>query len=175
MIISFLAIVTYILFKLSINETKSTIIGNKMKNSEIIHYGNLFNSIEYDFYNLSSIYNDSYNSIKIKHKSKKFLLKKEICIFGVLVNDKGLQIEDSMLEWLLPEYDVYCIYQKYPGVLYEYPALRFAQWFSITYNKEIILYFTQKVHLPHIQAKKKSLNYGKMNLQDQENIYILII
>jgi len=33
-----------------------------------------------------------------------------------------------MNEWLLPEYNVYTVYQKYPGKLYEYPALRFAQW-----------------------------------------------
>ena len=33
-----------------------------------------------------------------------------------------------MNEWLLPEYNVYTVYQKYPGKLFEYPALRFAQW-----------------------------------------------
>lgn len=144
MIISLFELVIYILFKHSINENISTIIGDKMNNSKIIHYENLFNSIEYDFYNLSLIYNDSYNTIKIKHKSKKNLLEKEICIFGVLVNDLGLQIEHSMLEWLLPEYDVYCVYQKYPGELYEYPALRFAQWFSITYDVKIVLYVHTK-------------------------------
>lgn len=49
-----------------------------------------------------------------------------------------------MLDWLLPEYDVYSIYQKYPGTLYEYPALRFAQWFSLLYNQSIILYVHTK-------------------------------
>ncbi len=49
-----------------------------------------------------------------------------------------------MLDWLLPEYDVYCVYQKYPGNMYEYPALRFAQWFSLNYNKRIILYVHTK-------------------------------
>ena len=61
------------------------------------------------------------------------------CIFGVLVNGNGLQIEKSMLDWLLPEYDVYCIYQKYPGILFEYPALRFAQWLSLNFKKQIII------------------------------------
>ena len=49
-----------------------------------------------------------------------------------------------MLNWLLPEYDVYCVYQKYPGIMYEYPALRFAQWLSLNYNKKIILYVHTK-------------------------------
>ena len=144
MIISSITFIIYIIFIHSANEKISIITGNEKKNSEVKHYENLFNSIEYDFYNLSLIYNDSYNTIKIKHKSKKILLKKELCIFGVLVNDKGLQIEHSMLDWLLPEYDVYCVYQKYPGILYEYQELRFAQWFSITYDKEIVLYVHTK-------------------------------
>ena len=77
------------------------------------------------------IYNFSSNSIKIKHKSNgKNITNPIVCIFGVLANEKGLEIEKSMLQWLLPEYDVYCIYQKYPGKLFEYPALRFAQWIS---------------------------------------------
>ena len=61
-----------------------------------------------------------------------------------MCNDKGLEIEKKMLSWLLPEYDVYCVYQKYPGLLYEYPALRFAQWLSQIYNKNIILYVHTK-------------------------------
>lgn len=120
--------------------------GNKiiLNKSMIKHYNNLFNSIEYDYFNFSLIYNNSFNSIKIKHQSNKNKSNKIVCIFGVLVNEKGLQIEKSMLSWLLPEYDVYCIYQKYPGILYEYPALRFAQWFSLSYNISIILYIHTK-------------------------------
>ena len=49
-----------------------------------------------------------------------------------------------MLEWLIPEYDVYCVYQKYPGNLFEYPALRFAQWLSLLFNIKIILYIHTK-------------------------------
>ena len=71
-------------------------------------------------------------------------LNKEICIFGVLANERGLDIEKSMLKWLLSEYDVYIVYQKFPGELYEYPALRFAQWFSLTFNISIIFYIHTK-------------------------------
>ena len=117
-------------------------------------YECLFDSLEYDYYNFSMIYNkrlivnkseDFSNTIKIKHKiNKKKIFKSTVCIFGVLVNEKGLEIEKSMLDWLLPEYDVYCVYQKYPGIFYEYPALRFAQWFSLNYNISIILYLHTK-------------------------------
>ena len=113
-------------------------------NKTEVYYENLFNSIDNDFYNLSLIYKKSYNSIKIKHKTNKNKSNKEICVFGVLVNDKGLQIEKSLLSWLLPEYDVYCVYQKFPGILFEYPALRFAQWFTIKENKSITLYIHTK-------------------------------
>ena len=67
-----------------------------------------------------------------------------ICVLGVLANDRGIEIEKSMLKWLLPEYDVYCVYQKYPGKLFEYPALRFSQWLSIEFNISIILYIHTK-------------------------------
>ena len=90
------------------------------------------------------IFNNSYKSIKIKHKSGKNIYNKIPCVLGVLANENGLKIENSMLDWLLPEYDVYCVYQKYPGIMYEYPALRFAQWLSLNYNKKIILYVHTK-------------------------------
>ena len=90
------------------------------------------------------IYNYSYNTIKIKHKSNEAIFNAIVCIFGVLVNEKGLEIEKSMLQWLLPEYDVYCVYQKYPGKLFEYPALRFAQWISNTLKIRILLYVHTK-------------------------------
>ena len=93
---------------------------------------------------MALIYNKSYDTIKIKYKNNRKRFNPIVCIFGVLVNDEGLEIENSMLEWLLPEYDVYSVYQKYPGNLYEYPALRFAQWFSLFYNQSIILYVHTK-------------------------------
>ena len=96
-----------------------------------------------DFYNLSLIYNESYNSIKIKHISNP-KNNSIVCIFGVLVNERGIDIATSMLKWLILEYNVYCIYQKYPGTLYEYPALRFAQWFSLMFNVSLVLYIHTK-------------------------------
>ena len=127
------------------------------------------------------IYNSSYinftNFIKIKHQIKSTKsLNKIICIFGVLVNKKGLEIEKSMLQWLLPEYDVYCIYQKYPGKFFEYPALRFAQWFSTMLNISILLYvhtkgaYKQKPFQENVRALWKHEFTSPRN-----NIYIKLI
>ena len=128
-----------ILFNFIKNE-KITILNE----SESVYYNVLFNSIDSDNYNISMIYNHSYNSIKIKHKSRANIYDRITCVLGVLVNENGLKIENSMLDWLLTEYDVYCVYQKYPGIMYEYPALRFAQWLTLNYNKKIILYVHTK-------------------------------
>ena len=54
-----------------------------------------------------------------------------LCIFGILESKKGLVIRDEMLAWLKPEYDVWCVYQRLQGRMFEYPALRFAQCLSI--------------------------------------------
>ena len=118
----------------------------------------LFNSINGDYYNLTLIYHYNYNSIKIKHLTKN-QKNKIICIFGVLVNLKGIIIENEILEWLMPEYDIYCIYQKYPGKLYEYPYFRFAQWILQKLNKTILLYLHTKgaFHSNPVQSKVRKL------------------
>ena len=137
--------------------SNKTIVTNKFNST---YYDLLFNSIEYDYYNLSMIYNFSSNSIKIKHKSNgKNIINKIVCIFGVLANEKGLEIEKSMLQWLLPEYDVYCIYQKYPGKLFEYPALRFAQWISNTIYFYIIVQDNLDINIYLIGVKNNKASY----------------
>ena len=103
----------------------------------------LFNSIKDDHYNLTSIYTYNYTTIKIQRHisiSKNPL----ICVLGVLVNENGIKIEKEMLAWLLKEYEVYKIYQKFPGILYEYPALRFAQWLTENKNISFLLYLHTK-------------------------------
>ena len=66
------------------------------------------------------------------------------CVLGVLKSPRGLQIRDEMLSWLLNEYNVYCVEQKMPGKLFEYPALRFAQWLCIEKGCEDVLYVHTK-------------------------------
>lgn len=58
--------------------------------------------------------------------------KGRLCVLGVLDNSLGREIKQEMLSWITEEYDVYCVIQKEPGELFEYPALRFAQWLCQT-------------------------------------------
>ena len=134
-----------------------------------IYYEQLYNSIAFDYYNLSLIYNNNYNSLKIKHKLNKNSTILPVCVLGVLVNDRGIEYEKSMLKWLLPEYDVYCVYQKYPGKLFEYPALRFAQWFSLNYNISIIFYLHTKGSANRIYYNAKIRTFWKIEFRKPKN------
>jgi len=98
-------------------------------------------------FNLSEIFSEEIyksNSIRIVHKSKNNNNNKVLCVFGVLESDIGLKIEIEMLEWLILNYDVYCVYQDYPGKYFEYPALRFAQWIIKKKKRDICLYIHTK-------------------------------
>lgn len=53
---------------------------------------------------------------------------KPLCVFGILETARGLFIEEKMMEWLTPCYNVISVYQKPDGKLFEYPALRLAQY-----------------------------------------------
>ena len=81
--------------------------------------------------------------IKIVHKTTGSL-NKTLCVFGVLENNNGKKIEKEMLEWLIPNYNVYIVYQKFPGKLFEYPALKFAQWLLKKKNETLFLYIHTK-------------------------------
>ena len=165
---------------ISINFNVIPSIKAKSKNflniSKMEHYDFLFNSIENDYYNMKFIYNYSYDTIKIKHKLNNKQKRLIVCVFGILVTDEGLQIEKKMIEWLLQEYDVYCVYQKYPGILYEYPALRFAQWLSIKSNIEIILYIHTKGAFNKSPFQEKIRNLWKHEFTNpRSSLYISLL
>ena len=82
----------------------------------------------------SSISIVNYNNDKLK----------PMCIFGVFSNQLGMRIREEMLSWLLPLYNVIEVRQKTPGVLFEYPALRFAQWFLLNNDVNYCLYVHTK-------------------------------
>lgn len=83
------------------------------------------------------------NRISIVHINE-HTESRRVCIFGILDSEMGRKIKDEMLSWLTLEYDVYCVIQKEPGELYEYPALRFAQWLCETKNVDYLLYVHTK-------------------------------
>ena len=85
---------------------------------------------------------DDTSGIRIAHKV--INPDKPLCVFGVLTNKRGLKIEEEMLEWLSEGYDVYCVYQEYPGKYYEYPALRFMQYHMLKHDIPYGLYIHTK-------------------------------
>ena len=103
----------------------------------------LFDSIKSDYFNNKYIFNYNYTNIKIK-KYASNNNKTLICVLGVLVNNPGLIIEKELTNWLENEYIIYKVYQKYPGTLYEYPALKFAQWLVEEKNISFLLYLHTK-------------------------------
>ena len=82
------------------------------------------------------------SGIRIEHTADNS--DKPLCFFGVLCNDKGLSVEKEMMTWLSDEYNVYTIYQDFPGKYYEYPALRFMQYHMMKYNIPYALYLHTK-------------------------------
>lgn len=65
-----------------------------------------------------------------------------VCVFGILDTEKGKNIADEMLEWIRPNYNVYIV--KHDGKLFEYPALRFAQYLTEKENVPYVLYLHTK-------------------------------
>lgn len=66
-----------------------------------------------------------------------------LCILGVLANDRGIEIKHEMLRWITSKYDCISVHQDYPGKLFEYPALSFAQYASIRFNKPVLYVHTK--------------------------------
>lgn len=82
------------------------------------------------------------------------------CVLGVLLSEEGKRIEQYMLSWLTKEYNVISIRQPMPGYLFEFPALRFAQLFSVE-NKEPVLYLHTKGAANQSKIQRKIVNMWK--------------
>ena len=108
----------------------------------IIYFFNIY-TLSFNLYDIYPNYIAKSNTIKIIHKTNNST-NKTLCVFGVLENKFGKKIEEEMLKWLLPNYDLYIVYQKYPGKLYEYPALKFAQYLINKENITLLLYLHSK-------------------------------
>ena len=129
-----------------------------------------------DNFDLSDIYEPDIDvsTITIEHKSTDET--KPLCIFGVLKNSNGFDIEKEMLEWLLPEYNVYCVYQNAPGYLFEYPAIRFMQYILEKENKIFALYLHTKGAANSNFSQKCVRNAWKNEFTgDAKNKYIELV
>jgi len=100
---------------------------------------------------------------------------KPTCVLGILSNDIGLKISKEMLSWLIHNYNVYVVIQQFPGLLYEYPALRFAQWLLETEQIKYLLYcHTKGAARPFVQQTWVR-NMWKNEFVDNKDNYIKIV
>lgn len=73
----------------------------------------------------------------------------------------------------MPEYDIYWVYQKSPGILYECPAIRFAQWILEKLNKSLVFYLHIKGASYDHRFQQFIRNFCKIEFKSQRNkIYI---
>ena len=96
--------------------------------------------------------------------------KCRICVLGVLLSANGIAIEQYMLSWLTEKYNVFAIRQPLPGSLFEYPALRFAQLFSIE-REEPVLYLHTKGAAHQSRFQRKTLNMWRHEFVDCKSDY----
>ena len=116
---------------------------NQIKDKYCEQNNFLFDSIKSDNFSITNIFNHNYTNIKIK-KYSSIEKKQLICVLGILVTNLGLKIEKELTHWLEKDYEIFKVYQKYPGILYEYPALKFAQWLVENKNISFLLYLHTK-------------------------------
>ena len=74
--------------------------------------------------------------------------EKPLCVLGVLRTDLGLAIKAEMLKWLLPNYEVICVEQESPGIMFEYPALKTAAAISVARNEPVLYLHTKGASNP---------------------------
>jgi hypothetical protein len=99
-----------------------------------------------------------------------------ICIFGCLLTEQGYCIKSEMLSWLIDKYQVICVNQKSPGILYEYPALNCAQLTAKKYHCPILYVHTKGAansHNVYEQAKVRQL--WKTEFVDHFDYYYNIV
>lgn len=77
-----------------------------------------------------------------------------VCVLGVLLTREGEAIERYMLSRLTRAYRVVCIRQTAPGALFEYPALRYAQLYSIGHGEPVLYLHTKGAANPRPMQRK---------------------
>ena len=92
------------------------------------------------------------------------------CVLGVLLSENGRDIERYMLSWLTKKYRVFAVRQPQPGALFEYPALRFAQLYSIRHG-EPVLYLHTKGAAHKGRFQRKNVNMWKHEIVRKKACY----
>ena len=65
------------------------------------------------------------------------------CVLGCLCNDRGLSICKELVKWIQLRWHLWIVFQDYPGKLYEYPALKYAQKLANQFNKPVMYLHTK--------------------------------
>lgn len=76
-------------------------------------------------------------------------MNKRKCVLGVLKTEAGLKIKEEMLAWLSPIYEVFCVEQEAPGVLYEYPAIKMAADLAVDLDEPVLYLHTKGAAMPN--------------------------
>lgn len=95
-----------------------------------------------------------------------------MCVFGCLLTEAGLKIKEEMLDWLTKKYDVICVNQEPPGTLYEWPALKFVQRYSIDNNVPVLYIHTKGAgHAKNVYDQDKVRKFWKDEFVNNYNFY----
>ena len=66
-----------------------------------------------------------------------------LAVMGVLKTEKGLIIKEKISNYLKPRFDILYIEQEPPGVLFEYPAIKYALKLAIEMNEPVLYIHTK--------------------------------
>ena len=72
-----------------------------------------------------------------------------LAVMGVLRTEKGLLIKERISRYLRPRFDILYVEQDPPGVLFEYPAIRYALKLAIDMNEPVLYIHTKGAADPH--------------------------
>ena len=99
-----------------------------------------------------------------------------MCILGCLLTEAGKSIKAEMIEQFRKKYDIIAVNQEPPGKFFEYPALSFAQQFSIITGKPVLYVHTKGAANPknvYNQTKVRWLWYNEfISRYNDYNTYV---
>lgn len=99
---------------------------------------------------------------------------KPICVFNVRANPRGLALEEEMLKWIYPRYNVFVI--EHDGKQFEYPGLKFLQDYVTNNDVKVpILYIHTKGAVMVREESAKVRNVWKKEFGDNMAKYVQIV
>ena len=72
-----------------------------------------------------------------------------LAVMGVLKTQKGLLIKDRISRYLIPRFDILYIEQEPPGVLFEYPGIKYSLQLAIDMDEPVLYIHTKGASDPN--------------------------